>query len=293
MDRCDSAFPKWIDSLLLDELAAAKWVKLRVHLKGCAACRDRYNRVALAERMLHGGPAALAAPSPESFARVGAALFEVEEERSPGRGRFLIPRWIYGVFAIGAAAALLPFVVQPHHEVGARVSGQSEFAARGTATVAAERAGLRAFCLDGSANGGIRSLDPGPTPPQCATTDLLKFTYSNQAGYEDVFLFGVDAGWAIKWYEPRPPATLSVPATRAIDQPLGGAIKIGVNHDPGLVRVFALFGHAPISGREVEDAVAALRLRGISPRDATELPLAGRGDLLQRSLLIEVTRARP
>lgn len=287
MASCDRAFSKLIDSVLLGEPPPAKWAKLRAHLKGCTACRDRYNRVALAERMLHGGPSALDTPSPASLARVGAALFDAAPEKVTPRGLAALPRWIYGALAFGAAAAILPFVVRVHQGPEA-----PEFAARGAATDLARQAGLRAYCLGGHDGDEVRPLDPGATPPRCAASELLKFSYSNQAGYEELFLVGFDAGWAIKWYEPRPPSTLSIPAARAVDQPLGGAIRVGVNHAPGPLRVYALFAHAPLSGREIEEAAARLRQRGAALAEVTALPLDGRDDVVQRSLLIEVTPAR-
>ncbi len=277
MATCDSRFTKMIDGMLLAELSPAKWEQLRAHMRGCADCRDRYNRVSLAERALHGGPAALATPSAAALGRIGRAVVGGERER----GLAAVPRWVFGLFAVGVTAALLPFVMRTQV---APVGKPPEFAVRGTATDPAQQAGLRAFCLRGDE---VRALDQGAA---CAAGDLLKLTYSNRAGYEDLFLVGVDDKWELKWYEPRPPSTLSVPAQRAVDQAIPGAIRLGVNHEPGPVRIYALFAHAPIAAREVEDAVAELRRKHASPRDAAALPLPDRDDVTQRSLLIEVTR---
>ena len=55
-------FEKLIDDMILDG-NAGNWAELRLHLQGCPRCRERYDRVSLAERMLHGGPGALETPS--------------------------------------------------------------------------------------------------------------------------------------------------------------------------------------------------------------------------------------
>jgi hypothetical protein len=139
----------------------------------------------------------------------------------------------------------------------------------------------------------VRPLEANAAPPECATGDLLKLTYSNRAGYQELFLFGLDEKMELKWYAPRPPSEMSVPARAgAVDSPIGGAIKLGVNHGPGMVRLYALFGHAPIDAREVEAAVEELKRRGTSLHDAAALPLEGRDDVLARSLLIELTPSK-
>ncbi|MSP60985.1 MAG: hypothetical protein EXR72_11695 [Myxococcales bacterium] len=289
MATCEGGFPKLIDSLLLEPLAPAKWQKLRAHLPSCASCRDRYNRVSLAERMLHGGKAAQGQPSPACFARIGAALFDGMSAQGPKLGGLArVPRWAFSVFALSVTAALLPFLLRTPMK---GPSATAEFAVRGATTDPAQQAGVRAFCL--KSQDGATAVQPlVGTTAQCATGDLLKLTYTNKEGYEDLFLFGVDAHYGIKWYEPRPPSTISIPAVRAVDQPLGGAIKVGVNHDPGAVRIYALFAHAPIAAREVEAAVDELKRRGAPLRDdaASTLPLGERSDLVQRSLLVEITK---
>jgi hypothetical protein len=292
---CTTRFPRWIDSLLVRALPARRWAKLRDHLRGCDACRERYNRVSLAERMLHGGPAALDRPSPTAIDRIGEAVLLGSIPSGGGIAR--VPRWVFGlVAATCAAVALVPLALKPRKLAGT----SSEFAVRGAASDPTQQAGLRAFCLHPPAGAPssvamqgameIRPLEQAAAPPECATSDLLKLTYSNRAGYQELFLFGLDEKLDLKWYAPRPPSEVSVPARAgAVDSPIGGAIKLGVNHDPGMVRLYALFGHAPIDAREVEAAVDELKRRRTSLHDAAELPLDGRRDVLVRSLLIELT----
>jgi hypothetical protein len=259
-------YERLIDQLILHEggrLAPPAWQELRAHLTGCAPCRERYNRVALAERMLHGGPLALSSPSPASFDSAVA--------RPPAWRRalgWLAPpqRWAVGVVALAAMAVLIPFSMRAPH---------GEFQARG-GTATERTAGLRAFCLGES----------GVTP-QCTRASQLRLTVSNAGRFKYVFVVGLDDARAIKWYAPRPPATESVPAPAGVDVPVGDAVRLGVNHDPGAVRIYAIFSDAPVSAPEIEAAVAQLEKVNLPTAAANALPLT-RTDVVQRSVSIDV-----
>ncbi len=240
MADCDS-FRKKIDAMVVDQLSPRDWQRLRAHLTACPSCRERHDRAALLNRVLHGGPTSMDAPSPAALARIGAAVFYGVDER-PKKKRRALPRWALGLIVLGAsAAAVVPLVVRSHHE-----SPNGGFTARG-AVDPGPQVGLRAFCLapDGS---DVRPMADGAAA-RCRTDELLKLAYTNRAGFEDLFVVGFDDDWTVKWYEPRPPSGVSVPAAAASDQPVGGAVRIGVNHAPGPVRVFALFSHAPVATR--------------------------------------------
>jgi hypothetical protein len=269
-------YRQMIDGLVTGELTPEAWQKLRAHLRDCEGCRGRYDRVALAERMLHGGPASLGQPSPAAFERIGAAV--VAEAAAAGRPsawqRLL--QWLaaprhWAPLATGATAAVLllalPWLLAPRPV--------EEFRARGGGAAAGERpAGLRAFCLDGS----------GVTP-RCSQAAQLRLTVSNGGHYQRVFVVGLDETGELKWYAPRPPETTSVPAPAGVDVPLGAAVRLGVNHDPGKVRIYALFSDNPLSAEEIE--AAAERVRGARVQPET-LPLV-RKDVAQKSVTIDVT----
>src|SRR5262249_28633820 len=91
----------------------------------------------------------------------------------------------------------------------------------------------------------------------------------------------------VKWYAPRPPETASVAAPAGVDVPLGAAIRLGVNHDPGKVRIYALFSDAPLAASEVEAAAERLRGEHALPSQRESLPLE-RTDVAQRSVLVDV-----
>jgi hypothetical protein len=286
--ECDVRWRRLIDAVILGELAAPQWERLRGHLRGCDPCRERYNRAVLAERMLHGGPAALAAPSPPELERIGASLFAAADARRPAwqraRAWLASPRHLGAVVAAAAAIALVPLVARAPSPAP---SPSSDFQARGGAPTLERAAGLRAFCLEGER---VTALDPKSGVPACDRSSNLKLTVSNHGEWTRVFLVGIDDAHALKWYAPRPPESESVEAPAgpdAIDAPVGAAVRLAVNHAPGPVRIFALFSDKPVHAAEVEAAAAALERRGARAADAETLPL-GRADVLQRSLLIEV-----
>lgn len=265
-------YSRMIDDVIVGEVAPAEWRELRDHLRGCAECRARYDRVALAERMLSGGPAALGQPSQSSFDRIGAAVLDGATVPPSGWQRLVqwfapTPRWAAGL-AAAAALLLIPFALRAPRPDGG-------FQARGG--VAHERtAGLRAFCLD---EGGVT--------PHCARQNQLRLTVSNAGRFQRVFLVGLDDDWAPKWYAPRPPEIESVPAPDGIDVPVGPAVRLGVNHDPGKVRIYALFSDAPVTTPEVEAAAERMRQQGKPPSQVEALPLM-RTDVVQRSVVLDV-----
>ena len=76
-------------------------------------------------------------------------------------------------------------------------------------------------------------------------------------------------------------------APDGVDRQLGAAVRLGVNHDPGKVRIYALFSDAPVTAQEVEAAAERLREQGRKPSQADALPLL-RSDVVQKSLLLDV-----
>jgi hypothetical protein len=264
-------YQKLIDEMIVGDVAPAQWQELRTHLGGCTSCRARYDRVALAERMLHGGPEALARPSVASFDRIGAAVLDGVAPAAPAWQRALqwfapTQRWAVGLAAAAAVAVLVPFWLR---------SPNAGFQSRGAATH--ERtAGLRAFCIG----------DEGVTP-RCARSTQLRLTVSNGGKFQRVFLVGLDDEWATKWYAPRPPEQQSVTAPGGVDQQVAPPVRLGVNHDPGKVRIYALFSDAPVTAQEVESAAERLHQANSKPSDRETLPLL-RTDVVQKSVVLDI-----
>jgi hypothetical protein len=277
--KSEEHFHRLIDASFLGELTPSRWSALKEHLGTCEACRARYDRTTRLERVLAGGSSGIRQPSPEELDRVQASIFSAlgTEARPTLMERF--SRWVANPSLQLAAAALgiafLAFVL-PSKE-------PDEYRARGGAPVRA--AGVRAFCLSSA---GASPLD-SREHQACPISAQLKLALDNPGGYKHVFLVGVQSD-APLWYAPRPPETESAlaPEPKEGDVPFGGAIRLEVNHEPGPLRVFALFSDRPLRSTEVEAAIAALTKKGASIREVEALPI-DRPDLAQRTVFIEVT----
>ena len=267
-------YMKLIDDMIVGEVPTAEWNGLHRHLAGCPSCRARYDRVSLAERMLHGGPTGMETPSSSTLKRLEGAIIGATSAPPPAWQRalhWLAPtqRWAVGVAAAAAVVVLIPFLVRsPTHHDG-------EFQTRGP-TMHERAAGLRAFCIG----------DEGVTP-RCPRTAQLRLTVSNGGKFPWVYVVGFDDEFNPKWYAPRPPEQQSVPAPDGVDQQVGAAVKLGVNHDPGRVRIYALFSDAPVTTQEVQAAADRLREQGRKPSQIEALPLL-RTDVVQKSLVLDV-----
>ncbi len=293
---CEKRYERLIDKMLLEQ-APGDWDRLRAHLRGCEPCRDRYNRVVLAERMLHGGPDKAFAPSPLELDRIAGSLFPTEKSLWERVLQWFAPtqRWATGVAMAAAALVLIPLLSRGPmnaHPVanpgGTGGSGPVElFQARGGLPGGeARQAGLRAFCLEGEKV--VPLEQKGTEPPRCDRSAQLKLAVSNPGSYKAVFLVGMDDDHAPKWYAPRPPSEESVPAPAGVqDTPVGAAVRLQVNHGPGRVRIFALFSDKPVRTPEVETAFDELAKRHVTAQEAEALPLR-RPDVLQRSLLVDI-----
>jgi hypothetical protein len=270
-------FHSMIDELVAGKLARDGWRALHEHAAGCQGCRDRYNRTVLAARMLAGGPAA--ARRQLAVEAAGIARVVIPQIRAPLGARlrrFLFsPRLAVPLAATAATAAFL-LILRPHPS-----------AERWNARGGAERTiAVRAFCLTDQA---VTALDPATQPPRCPATAQLKLTATNHGRHTQLFVVGVDSAYRIKWYAPRPPQTASVPlaASGATDEPVGAAIRIGVNHRPGPLRIYGLFSDRPVFADEVRSAVGDLEGRQVPIDRAVELPLS-RDDVEALSLLVEI-----
>jgi hypothetical protein len=300
---CEDKYRQMIDDVIIDELPPTKWEKLRKHLQVCPGCRARYNKAVHAERMLHGGPAAVHVPSSAEFDRIASAVLDPPAASEPVFARllqwFTVPR-ATGLLAAAACLALIPILAKmnstrPSDETfqprGGNKGPVELFSAKPNLKPTERVAGLRAFCLVGDK---VQALDPkGTTPPACERGAHLKLAVSNPGKYAKVFLVGMDGEHDLKWYAPRPPETESVPAPgpaapeQTVDVPVGASVRLVVNHQPGPVRIYAIFSDKSVKAAEVQAAVAELADKKVRPIDAERLPLK-RSDVLQRSLLIDV-----
>jgi hypothetical protein len=298
-----------IDGMLVEELSPREARRLREHLGACPSCQERYNRVVLASRLLAGGPKAIAIPSEGELQRVRARVLErvrLVPDAEPARRASLF-RWVAVLAASAAVFALVlpialryagspPATVERAGGAGGVAETAAELQARGPGQPPPkEKHGLRAFCIraPGGASPLVQSVLPtDPAAPEkltsCGLGDVMKFAYTNRSSLPYLFLVGLDERYAVKWYEPHPPRTASVEVkTDAVDETIPRAVRIGVNHQAGALRLYAIFSARPLEAKAIEAAAARVKKAGQPVAKLAALPLEGAAD--QRSLLLRLS----
>ncbi len=273
-------FAPLVQQMVAGELADGKRREVFTHVKGCASCQSLYNRLVLAERMLHGGPKAAFTIS--AFEVEQVATLVLDGATSSAEKMVSLPQRIFAWFSpprFAAAVGVVALMIAAPYLL--RQPSQSEFQSRGGADVRASA--LRAFCLNAS---GVASLGPSGS---CGIGDRLKLSISNSGKFSHLFLVGMQADHEPRWYAPVPPETASISvATTVGDTPVGGAVQLSVNHEPGTLRIFSIWSDSPVQSSEIETAMETLKRENRTVKESERLPLL-RADLTQQSFVIEIT----
>ena len=250
-------------------------------LPRCGACRVRYERHLLHERMLPDGDARAQDRLWRSIlasASTGADSIRAARPVSDVRRRAFRPSMLAGA---GALAGALLLVV-----VGARVKTIPAPVARGTIAEEVPAPNVHLF----------RSVGEHQTELVTQTIhadDNILIAYSNPgAELSYLMVFAVDVRGDVHWYYPayeQPGQNPAAPAirTRALGVELGEEIRHALPLGP--LRLFALFLRQPLRVEEVEGMVSeAERSHGNAVTAAERLPIpTGEGEQLSR--LLEVT----
>jgi len=205
---------------------------LRDHLAGCAACRERYQRRLLLQRL---DPRAL--PARERLA-VGLGL-------TKSRRPWMLP---VALLAPAAAAVILLLLLLPRP---APVP-DAGFVTRGGGTEA-QAVRLLAYRIPPAGK-------PAPLEAEMSASDELAFAYLNPAGSRRLLVFGVDARGRVAWYHPAWTDPAADPVAVPIDETPGvHELPEAVRHPlpEGPLVIHGLFLDAPLSVREVERRLAA------------------------------------
>jgi hypothetical protein len=145
------------------------------------------------------------------------------------------------------------------------------------------RVGLRAFCIDRRVEGKVvppPSADPRGVPDaRCKLGDELQLTVTRTGpAYPYLIVLGLDDEGRKLWYFPVPPSGRSGSAPRdVVDEPLGEAIRLAVNHRPGETRILAVFSSSPLSAARVFGWLGTLD-RGDSAEELVDWLAATGGD---------------
>lgn len=173
--------------------------------------------------------------------------------------------------------------LQPAGPGGDSPGDPGQFQARSAAT--AEDPGqfgqpkLEIFCAQRSADGlDFRGTEDAPFGLlSCPIDAQLKLAYANPSDkLRWAAFFGVDQTGRINWYGPTPADIDPVRVTKADElSPVGHAIRLDVNHQPGKVRVVGVFADEPVDfprlRRMIDDIGAEAFYRG----EPIELPVQG------------------
>lgn len=302
MVKDHSTIQEEIDRLFVRQgLSARRWRRVHGHLAECAPCRGYYQRVA----ELHVAFTGRSWQGSLGMAGIESSLLV----HGPLHGPLATRWWSWLVHSFTARAlvavaslAILLLVLDAAGSLSWRRSsptapGFERLNPRGGASTPASPARLRPICV-------LRSELTGDTPDEngalsgrvtrCTMESDLVFAYlydgdPDLARY--VFVVGLDDRLTPLWYGPRPDEQQSLAiaaAERGVVYRLPGATRVGVNHQPGRVRAFALFSPTPVRVDEVAAAVRALRDTGVSPTSLVTLPLLGRTDVVTAVADLEV-----
>ncbi len=254
-----------------------------------------YGRLARLFRAMEGDPP-LGAPQQQRILEgVLAQVLPGSSERHAGRA----PGWLT---RSAPALAVLILVSVCGLLLGLGEINRDQFQPRGhglSATGATDaRAFLRPFCIREDVVVKTPPLVSPLTPDaRCLQSDKLQLMITHRAGYPYLLVFGQlkSSGRQDKllWYYPVPPTGESGAAPMGADySPLGQAIHLEVNHQPGDVRLLAVFSKEPLSAE-----VMFQWMKGLGRRDSAASLLkkvAGDRDLLVLEQWVEIKGdARP
>ena len=261
-------------------LSESDQVKLFAILKDNNAHAATYQRY-------HDLEAALCqSPKPTLFAieRMEGLIINQTLAGTAKASRRFVPVWLASSAALSTLAVLvfallLPWQNKLDHQAlpeNARFS-PVVINTRGQIVPRETGIGIRVFCVVAEDTVVKESIEP-------SYRDVLTFTYSNVA--KDVAyltLLGIQNKGDVRWYYPDYEGSRSISIERnVVDEPLGDGIKLSVNHEPGDLRIVALFSAEPLNKALVEQAA-----KNMSPSQLT--PLMGqRQDVLEHSVLIRI-----
>ncbi|QDG51816.1 hypothetical protein FIV42_14015 [Persicimonas caeni] len=265
------------------------------HLADCEVCRRHYDGMALADRLLADRLLSNEADQPEEAPRggfetgfaeasfMGALDQMLDEERSASeqtdsassadvvdlgaersrRMQVLRQLSLAAAVLLVAGASWYAFNQNQSQNNNAVVTNNDEFQPRSAATT--DRTGpfdtpaIEIFCAERTADGmqftGTKDAPFGLL--SCPKNAELKLAYDNASPeLSHAAFFGVSQKGRIYWYGPTP-ADMGAVEVGATDEltPFGESIRLGVNHEPGKVRVIGLFAAEPLDFPSLERVV--------------------------------------
>jgi hypothetical protein len=235
---------------VLGELSPRDDARLRAHLGGCARCRAHYDVLARTAQGLGRGRVAAAREQERLFAALDASTHSATAP-TPRRHRI----WQGAAFALVPAAAIAVLLLT--RATPAPSPGGDEITLRGRdAPEAAAPATIVLYAsrkLAPPSHGPVRLVGelPGSGEAHVSLGDYLQLGLRGLRAPVHVRVVGVDEGGRVHDYVGD---TAVVP--RAGPLTLGGSIDLGREHEPGRVRLLALFSAQKIDDEAVRVAIA-------------------------------------
>jgi hypothetical protein len=216
--------------------------RIEAHLEKCSSCRLAFQKALRVTRVLVNPGGDPAVPSEIELVALRNAIIGNVAEKEASR-----PAWRVFIKPVAAVASLAIIVLASW--IWLRPA-DPEFGVKGARASTGE-ANLYAFCL----NPANRSVSEIVEEGSCGRDRLLQFSYSSNGENSYLFLFGIHDG-KLFWYHPAPPDRKSIPIKPgARDEILDGAVRLGVNHEPGRLCIYGLFTSRPIDREEIERCV--------------------------------------
>ena len=267
---------KRIERLFTCGLSRASRDVLFREIDGCEGCGKYYRRYHQLESALTGSFAGTSHFAKERVldAVIGAVTgAEEPQEFTPPVGG----RWaLLGAVGVVAAALVLIFWLRvPDRFDRVSISESAELAPVETIAVKGYPArevadvGIRLFKVSGEGNQVAEKNE-------LFLNDIITFTYTfakPHAGY--LALFGIQNNGEVRWYYPDYGQEESVRIEGdKIDEPLKDGIVLSKNHEPGWLRIVALFSDHPVEVSAIEASVSNLEekseLKSLTPLSDTE-----------------------
>jgi hypothetical protein len=240
-----------IERAVLGELAPLAEMRLRAHLGGCPRCRAHYDGLARTAEALGGGRAAAARARARLFAALDAPAPTATPE-APAREPLVHRRraWLGASLALVPAAALVMlWLSRGRDEVTLRGGGASEAAPPATLVLYARSKASKRNQPSIRLAGEL----PGSGEARISMDDYLLFGLRGLRAPTHVRVSAVDEHGRVQDYVGD---TAVAPAPGPLT--LGRSIDVSRAHEPGRLRLVALFSEKKIDDAAVRAAVARL-----------------------------------
>ncbi|MFU8806575.1 MAG: hypothetical protein ACNA8W_22385 [Bradymonadaceae bacterium] len=221
------------------------------HIATCEICQETFDRLAIVSREIENRSI-----SSFELAMAEAAIFDeldgIEEANEKRIRAARGPKWMPYLVAAAVAGLLSTatlFIAQQ------RIQEIDDFQARSATHVVPDphdRPQLELFCADRERDTGELTFRGSSDAPfgalSCPLEAELKLAYTNpDPRHRYAAFFGISPAGDLYWYGPSPAdgAPMTITTTSDIE-PIGESIRLTVNHEPGLLRVHAIFSPTPL-----------------------------------------------